>query len=683
MSDDPNQPSDADGRGSDDPRGGRQDPGGATTDGRRSDESRAGGRPQRRSNLRGQVSLVGGMIVIIALISAIVFRVDSDTFASSIDEMHPHATETGPSPVEGPPRRALEVDWVTECAWHDALEPAGEAPDVVDFYLGMDPDDVDELYDRSIQSNERLPGTYRLDPDGPAIPLREESVRFRGRSARGLPKLSFNIRLDEPLPTLSTDRLNFNAMYTDPAMVREHLSMLTFRTVGVPAPRTAYVNLYLDDVYEGLYVYMQRVDKQLLAEHGVDTADVTLVRDRSRDRSDDRAQNDEAVSIFDPVASTALDTESVEEMFDYRGEPDFAALASLIGWVRSAEPGDAFAEEVYNRVDVDELIDFLALHTVLGDSDAYLDDFWLYKPADSETFGFIPWDKDLTFGAHFAQGVANVEFSYESPVDRWVTGRNRLFDLVMTTPQLRKLHDKRVRELVDKFDVSARCAQLVELKPLITEEVATQPGPEAFVRHNANNVANGTDHDLHAAALLEYVQLRWEHLEQRLFADLDDSGDSRQRLEITAEDAGSTVFFTAANAWVVARLDIFEVDEPGTIEISVESDDTEQDVNARWIVDADDVRVHGQLSLYYRNGTSRGDWVQAEATDADPVAGQHDFVMVDTTADADQPLASAVNPYANRVVAEVELDDAHTFAIRQADTDGSAHEATRADASGQ
>lgn len=625
---------------------------------------------------RGYLGLFLGVLVVVGAVVGLAWpvggRAGSDD--GGRDWIDPElAAATDPAPAEGPPRRALDLGWATECAWR-GMDPteSGEPTSMTELRLDLDPEDLDELYTRWVGSDTRLSGTYRLAEDGPSFALPDESVRFRGRSARALPKLSFNVRLHETLPELRSDRLNLNAMYTDPSMVREHLSMQVFREAGVPASRTSYVDLFLNDSYEGLYLYVQRVDDVLLAEHGRDAVGVTLVRDRSRDRVDG---GDEPRSVFDAEASTPPDPEALVELFDHRGEPDWEAVAAFVAWVRGSEPGAAFAAGLEERVEVDELIDFLALHTLLGDVDAYYDDYWMYRPAGSARFGFVPWDKDLSFGAHFSAvdgGVANVQFSYETPVDSWVTRRNRLFDLVMTTPQLRERHDRRVGELADVLDQEHYCRRLVGLVPTIAESATATPGPDAFERHEANHVGHPADHDLHVAAVLDYVQLRAAFLERQI--DPADGPSFRASTHVSEDDAGTSVLFTGSQGATVARLDVLEVDAPGMVEVAVDEAAGERDVDRRWSVRAaDGTRVRGQLSLYYRNDSAREDWVRDEVDPRpgtagqadDPVAAERELVVVDVTTSEPRPLASAANPFANRVAADVEIVGESLFALRR------------------
>ena len=56
-------------------------------------------------------------------------------------------------------------------------------------------------------------------------------------------------------------------MWHDPSMLHDRLSMLTFRRVGIPAPRQAHVRLFVGAgrEYAGVYAISEEVSKTFLA----------------------------------------------------------------------------------------------------------------------------------------------------------------------------------------------------------------------------------------------------------------------------------------------------------------------------------------------------------------------------------------------------------------------------------
>jgi hypothetical protein len=170
-----------------------------------------------------------------------------------------------------------EIDFEQELYGQQQGPPPLAADDIQDLYLYADDEVIQELYERDPTIDDRVEGEIRLSPDGEALPL--DGFRFRGHSARHHPKKSFNIRFSEEQELFGNDdRLNLNASYTDPSMIREKLAWDMFHEIGHVAPRSTFFNLYINDHYEGLYRHVDRVDNVLLRRNGLNP-DGTLVRE--------------------------------------------------------------------------------------------------------------------------------------------------------------------------------------------------------------------------------------------------------------------------------------------------------------------------------------------------------------------------------------------------------------------
>lgn len=308
---------------------------------------------------------------------------------------------------------------------------------VATVQLQMSPEDLDTLYHREVESDDRLPGEASID-SGPPQTL--DGLRFRGNTSRHLPKKSFNVRFEDDQPLLfGSARMNANAMYTDPAMMRERLMWDMFARLDQPASRTRYIDLHLNDIYEGLYLHIERVDEGLLAHAGLNP-EGTLVRDDFRDARFRNARIDRD-SAFGFALSTVPAGEREDLLaasFRSRGTPDWSRLADLILWVEQSEPGPGFEQGFRARFDVDNIIDWLAVHYLAGDFDSFGDDYWLYLDHDDADarWKVIPWDHDLSFGSHWRPGfsIANDYFAYERPVQsEW---QNGLIERILATPAL-------------------------------------------------------------------------------------------------------------------------------------------------------------------------------------------------------------------------------------------------------
>jgi spore coat protein CotH len=66
-------------------------------------------------------------------------------------------------------------------------------------------------------------------------------------------------------------KLNFNNGFSDPTFMRETLAYDIFREMDVPAPRTSFVDLWINDTHMGLYTMVEQVDTTFLSNHFTDS----------------------------------------------------------------------------------------------------------------------------------------------------------------------------------------------------------------------------------------------------------------------------------------------------------------------------------------------------------------------------------------------------------------------------
>lgn len=542
------------------------------------------------------------------------------------------------------------------------------------LYLTFDPDDLDHLYSRDPASNERVPATARFEDSDQEIAL--DGVRFRGSSTRVLPKKSFNIRFDNPQVFLfGSSRMNANAMYTDPAMMRERLAWTMFAELKRPASRTKYLDIWLNNIYEGLYIHIERVDGDLLQNHGLNP-DGTLVRDGFRD--DRNTPN----SAFGFALSTIPEDERekfIAERFGSRGTPNWEELVDLILWVEGSIPGEKFAREFEQRFDKEIFIDWLAVHFLIGDYDSWGDDYWLYLDhyvTDSRWI-VIPWDKDLSFGSHWRPDyeLENDYFQYMQPVSSgW---DNNLIDLFLSTEPLIKELQDRMRFLLQKvFHQDFFLNNIIENWNTIGESIIRQPTetgikPIFFEKQPGNHFSYQNAPFMHMETLTDFIELRYAFLNNWLEPGNDEKYFSRHHFESLHDD--DIILFTDSQGWTIARMQVLNAPEgPGNILFAVSEDSSLKGIDRVWKVYSDFPGFDARLSLFYRNEMAvlqTGNWyTQGE----EAVGEQFELVMAQRI---EQDIAllpdSRVNPFSNKVEATVSInpDSIQEFVVILPDPD--------------
>jgi spore coat protein CotH len=115
--------------------------------------------------------------------------------------------------------------------------------------------------------------------DGELIP--DVAVRPKGNSSlmsaasSGTARFSLKVDLNFFNSARNLDgvkKLNFNNGFSDPTFIREVLGYGLFEQVGVPTPRTSFVDLWINDTHLGLYTMVEQIDKTFLSDHFADNS---------------------------------------------------------------------------------------------------------------------------------------------------------------------------------------------------------------------------------------------------------------------------------------------------------------------------------------------------------------------------------------------------------------------------
>ena len=113
-----------------------------------------------------------------------------------------------------------------------------------------------------------------LSYDGKLIP--DVAVRPKGGSSlmtvanTGSSRFSLKVDLDyynQDCNLYGVKKLIFNNGFSDPTLIREFLGYELFKQMGVPTPRTSFVDLWVNDTRLGLYTMIEQIDKTFLSNN--------------------------------------------------------------------------------------------------------------------------------------------------------------------------------------------------------------------------------------------------------------------------------------------------------------------------------------------------------------------------------------------------------------------------------
>jgi hypothetical protein len=306
-----------------------------------------------------------------------------------------------------------------------------------------------------------------LEFDGKKWP--DVGVRFKGNSsysmtAKGL-KRPFKIDFDRYVEGgefhgLKMINLANNAM--DPTQLRESLGYAVFRAAGVPASRTAFVELYLtvpgkyDKELLGLYTLIEQVDKTFLKNHFKNAKGLLV-----------KPEGIQGLPYLGP------DWKPYGERYRAKKDPDEQARQRLIEFTRLVNFADdaEFDKRIPQFLDLDEFLRYLAACSAMVDLDSFVGfghNYYLFlNPAD-QRFTIIPWDLNHTFGGLTMLGSSEQQMDWS--IKKPYVGTNRLTQRVLAIEANEALFRKHLRNLTAKgFNAEALHAQIDRMQKAVQE----------------------------------------------------------------------------------------------------------------------------------------------------------------------------------------------------------------------
>lgn len=319
-----------------------------------------------------------------------------------------------------------------------------------------------ELTTRSLWSNRLLDATFIYDDEI----YYNVGLRYRGESSRPDDPKGYRVNFPSSHLFRGIKRLNLVGDHIS----REALTHDLFRRAGLVAPRTEFVDFYVNTVYQALYLTVEQVDEPFLSAHlpGDDAGNLYRAKDggdlsyRGPDPDSYRPyyvkkSNENADDYSDVIALTdALDN-----------SPDGSLLAA--------------AETV---ADMEQWLRWFAINAVVFNTEGALfigqgDDYFLYHRPSDDRFILIPWDHDSTF--------------YRAHGDIWAPNL-RIVKRILRYPPFTRLYYQNIASLMrDEFSVATMQPLIDALPPELNGDKSQL---EQFVTERINYLTNYFDSNL-------------------------------------------------------------------------------------------------------------------------------------------------------------------------------------------
>jgi len=277
-------------------------------------------------------------------------------------------------------------------------------------------------------------------------------IRSRGTGSRSGVKPGLRIDFDRwatDQKFLGLKSVILRNQTQDPSNLRERLSMLFFRRMGLKAERQAHARLYFNNRYAGLYTIVESVDKVFLKKNfGEDTSNLyEFAFDNSVGH---------VPFVFKYLGSDAdlyVPIPFKPETKENDTQPQY--IERLI-WTIDQAGDAAWRQSIAEYLDLPKFIRHLAIESFLAEEDGLTGDygpnnFYFYRYEGKSLFQFIPWDKSNTFWEAPSPNYFILRNVEDGPVDH----RNRLVQRALKYPDLWTLYLDTLEECANSASAGA------------------------------------------------------------------------------------------------------------------------------------------------------------------------------------------------------------------------------------
>jgi hypothetical protein len=337
--------------------------------------------------------------------------------------------------------------------------------------------------------------------------MSDVALRFKGNSSfEGMQrelKRPYKLEFDRfvhgrTFRGLQTLNLGNNAY--DPWQLREALSFAVYRRAGVPAPRTAFANVYLtvdgqyDHEYVGFYTLVEELDdKSFLKSHFGDPGGLLMKPEGIRGLP----------YMGESWRPYPLRYHTKTAADDPRLAKQFIDFIKLVNYADDA----TFNARINDYLAVDELLRYLAATVLLTNLDSPLvtnHNFYLYENPTDRKVWIMPWDMNLSF-ASYGVGLSDL---YGLSVSRPWAGDNKLLGRVMAIPENDRAYRAHLRAFIAEFFNDAGMRAVAEPMERVMAR-ADEQAPKQVLNSGAR-FANGRFGHGGGYSLAEYTSKRVE-----------------------------------------------------------------------------------------------------------------------------------------------------------------------------
>lgn len=227
-------------------------------------------------------------------------------------------------------------------------------------------------------------------------------IKAKGNSSFNNPSQKKSFKLDMNEFVAGQDihglkKLNFNNSFKDPSFMREKLANDFLIDHDVPAPRTTYCNVYLNNQLWGLYTIVEEVDDEF-CQHWFGSNDGNLFKGDPHGDLKWKGSNQQALY------------ETEYELKNNGVANNWADLISLIDVINNT-PQATLQTALDAKMNTAMFMKQWAAMNMFSSLDAYIGsghNYFIYHDTVTDKFQWIAWDNNEAFGS-FKNGMTTAQ----------------------------------------------------------------------------------------------------------------------------------------------------------------------------------------------------------------------------------------------------------------------------------
>ncbi len=336
--------------------------------------------------------------------------------------------------------------------------------------ITINPDTLEWIYDH-VESDIEFHATFKFNNGAINETMENIGFRLRGNTSRWSQKKSFKVSFNSfeaGRKFYGLEKMNLNGEHNDPTIARARICWEWLRQAGIPAPRSAHAQVYINGNYYGLYIIVEHVDEEFVKS-----------RFGNKDGNLYKCLYPADLAYINANPNAYKLTSGGRRVYDLitnKETDDYSDLAHFISALNNT-PASSLECEIEKVFNLNNYLKIMALDIITGNWDGYIynkNNFYLYHNTETGRFEYIPYDLDNTFGIDWFDvdwGKRNMYFwAMSSPEVR------PLYNRLLQVPSIRARYSYYMNEMLGMLaNEDSLFAEIDDIRSLISPHVLSDP----------------------------------------------------------------------------------------------------------------------------------------------------------------------------------------------------------------